>query len=95
MVFEWDSEKNKSNIDKHGISFEQAQEIFYDPLHISILDEQFQYFEERWITIGQIQDGDILVVAHLYIVEKEDEKIRIISARNATRKERKDYETIE
>ena len=95
MVFEWDSEKNKSNIDKHGISFEQAQEIFDDPLHISILDERFQYFEERWITMGQTQDGDILVVAHLYVVEKEDEKIRIISARNATRKERKAYETIE
>jgi uncharacterized DUF497 family protein len=95
VVFEWDSEKNKSNIDKHGISFEQAQEIFDDPLHISILDERFQYFEERWITMGQTQDGDILVVAHLYVVEKEDEKTRIISARNATRKERKDYETIE
>jgi uncharacterized DUF497 family protein len=95
VIFEWDSEKSKSNVDKHGISFEKAQEIFEDPLHLSILDERFSYFEERWITMGQALDGDILVVAHLYFVEQEDEKIRIISPRKATGTERKQYETVE
>lgn len=95
MIFEWDSEKNKSNADKHGVSFEKAQEVFEDPLHLSILDERFSYFEERWITMGQAHDGDALVVAHLYVVEQEDEKIRIISARRATEKERKQYETVQ
>jgi uncharacterized DUF497 family protein len=95
VIFEWDSEKNNSNVGKHGVSFEKAQEVFEDPLHLSILDERFSYFEERWITMGQTQDGDVLVVAHLYVVEQEDEKIRIISARKATGTERKQYETVE
>lgn len=95
MIFEWDSAKNKSNADKHGVSFKKAEEVFEDPLHLSILDERFSYFEERWITMGQTNDGDILVVAHLYVVEQEDEKIRIILARKATGTERKQYETVE
>ena len=70
MIFEWDSAKNKSNADKHGVSFKKAEEVFEDPLHLSILDERFSYFEERWITMGQTNDGDILVVAHLYVVEQ-------------------------
>lgn len=95
MIFEWDSEKNDSYANKHGIFFKKAQEVFEDPLHLSILDERFAYFEERWITIGQTQDGDLLVVAHLYAVEQEDERIRIVSARKATKVERKQYETVE
>ena len=95
MIFEWDAKKNSRNLDKHGVSFEKAQEVFEDPLHLSILDERFSYFEERWITVGQTQEGDVLVVAHLDVVEQEDEKIRIISARKATGTERKQYETIE
>ena len=95
MIFEWDSEKNKSSVDKHEVSFEKAREVFEDPLHLSVLDERFSYFEERWITMGQTHNGDILVVAHLYVVDQEDEKVRIISARKATVKERKEYETIE
>ena len=55
MVFDWDSNKNSENIEKHGMSFEHAQEIFLDPLHLSVLDERFSYFEERWITMGAIE----------------------------------------
>ncbi len=95
MLFEWNTEKNRSNWEKHGVSFEKAQELFGDPLHLSLLDERFSYFKERWITMGQTHEGDIVIVTHLYNVEQEDEKIRIISARIATGKERKEYETIE
>ena len=95
MIFDWDSDKNLENAEKHGISFEQAQEIFLDSLHLSILDERFSYFEERWITMGVTQSGEVLVVAHLYFVEDPEERIRIISARRAAPKERRQYEEIE
>ena len=95
VIIDWDSNKNSENIKKHGISFEQAQEIFLDPLHLSILDERFSYFEERWITMGSTQKGDVIVLAHLYFVEEPEERIRIISARRATPQERRQYEKIE
>ncbi len=95
VIIDWDSNKTSENIKKHGISFEQAQEIFLDPLHLSILDERFSYFEERWITMGSAQSGDVIVVAHLYFVEEPEERIRIISARRTTPQERRQYEKIE
>ena len=95
MIFDWDSNKNSENIEKHGISFEQAQEIFLDPLHLSILDERFSYFEERWITMGTTATGEVIVVVHQYFVEDPEERIRIISARSSTLKERRQYEKIE
>ena len=52
MKFEWSEEKNSLNIQKHNINFEEAKEVFSDPLHISKLDHRFDYFEERWITLG-------------------------------------------
>ncbi len=93
MRFEWDDEKNKENIKNHGISFEMAREVFSDPLHLSILDARFDYFEERWITVGSMQVGTIVVVAHLYFTNEAEEVIRLISAREATSKERKQYES--
>ena len=95
VIIDWDSNKNSENIQKHGISFEQAQEIFLDPLHLSILDERFSYFKERWITMGAAKRGDVIVTAHLYFVEEPEERIRIISARRATPQERRQYEKIE
>ncbi len=94
MKTEWDEGKNRENIKKHGVSFKEAGEIFDDPLHISILDKRFDYFDERWITIGATKKGTILVVGHLYSVTQEDEAIRIITARKATKKEREQYEKI-
>ncbi|OGQ08066.1 MAG: hypothetical protein A3G32_07925 [Deltaproteobacteria bacterium RIFCSPLOWO2_12_FULL_40_28] len=92
MLFEWDPVKADINIKKHGISFEIAQTIFDDPFHLSILDSM-RHHEERWVTIGQSVDAHVLVVVHLYRLIKDDcEWIRIISARQATRKERKQYE---
>jgi len=95
MIFDWDSNKNSENIEKHGISFEQAQKIFLDPLHLSILDERLSYFEERWITMGATEKGEVIVVAHQYFVEEPEERIRIISSRRATPRERRQYEKIE
>ncbi len=92
MKFEWDENKYITNLEKHGISFEEAQEVFLDPLHLSILDQRFNYFEERWITVGQIKSSLIVVVAHLYFDDSGNETIRLISARAATASERRQYE---
>jgi len=92
MKFEWDEHKNGLNQRKHGVSFEEAKEIFADPLHLSKLDHRFSYFEERWITIGATQSGHLLVVANLFFSENGAEIIRIISARSANLQEVKYYE---
>lgn len=92
MKFEWNEIKNRANIDKHGISFEEAKDVFEDPLHISKLDFRFNYFEERWITIGSSKKTKILVVANLFFTHDGEEIIRIISARKANKKEREYYE---
>jgi uncharacterized DUF497 family protein len=91
MLFEWDPEKNASNIKKHRISFEIAITVFDDPLHLSVLDHKTRH-EERWMTIGPAVTGAIIVVVHSYKELRELEIIRIISARHATRKEKKQYE---
>ena len=92
MQFEWSDEKNRLNIKKHGVSFEEAKEVFLDPLHISKLDYRFDYFEERWITVGATKTNKILVVADIFFDENGEEIIRIISARKANQKERSFYE---
>ncbi len=92
MNIEWDENKNSINIQKHGVSFEEAKEVFDDPLHISKLDYRFSYFEERWITIGSIKEHQILVVANMFFDDDGEEIIRIISARRANSKERSFYE---
>ena len=95
MKFEWDAKKNEANKNRYGISFEEAQTAFDDPLHLSKLDKRFNYFEERWITIGATSKQKIILVAHLYFFECGEEVIRIISARKAISKERKQYGTYE
>ena len=92
MQFEWDENKNALNKTKHGVSFEEAQSVFNDPLHISKLDYRFSYFEERWITIGTTSNLELLVVANLYFSDDGEEIIRIISARHANSNERSIYE---
>jgi hypothetical protein len=75
------------------VSFERAAEIFLDPLAISIYDEEHSSEEERWITIGKDRIENVLVVIHTFEEESKDTcKIRVISARKATRKELKQYE---
>jgi len=92
MKYEWDENKNKLNQQKHGISFEEAKEIFEDPLQISKLDCRFNHFEERWITVGATLEYKILVVANLFFTDEGEEIIRIISARKANKQERESYE---
>ncbi len=94
MLFEWDHQKDLLNQKKHGVSFKEAEEVFEDPLHISILDHRFSYYEERWLTIGKAKRARLLVLAHLFFNEEGEEVIRIISAREATIHEQRDYEAI-
>ncbi len=95
MHFEWDKGKNEENIKKHGISFKDAEDVFDDPFHISIMDKRFDYFEERWITIGSTKDRKIIVIGHLYYLKENGEEVmRIITARKAIKKEREQYESI-
>ena len=93
MKIEWDNDKNQANKKKHGVSFEEAGEIFLDPLHLSILDERFDYGEERWITIGKTKKRLLVVAAHTWIDINGYETVRIISARKVTKREKKDYES--
>ncbi len=94
MLFEWDPEKDFINQQKHHISFSEAQEVFDDPLHVSFLDHRYSYFEERWITLGQSKARNILVVANLYFNVDGEEIVRIISVREASSNERRQYEEI-
>lgn len=85
MNFEWDETKRKSNIKKHGIDFIDASLIF-DGYTLTIVDDRYDYGEERFVTFG-ILDGRIVSVVH---TETED-LIRIISIRKATKNEEKEY----
>jgi len=85
--FEWDDEKARRNLEKRGIDFNEASTIFDDPMFITFLDEEHSIDEERYITIGLSSKRRLLMVAH---TERGD-KIRIISARKATKNEEKFY----
>ena len=93
--FEWDEAKNLANQRKHGVSFQQASQVFLDPLFVSV-KERIQDGEQRWRTYGEVDGWLVMMVAHT--VQEEDrnnatiEVMRIISARPATRKERQRYE---
>jgi uncharacterized DUF497 family protein len=92
MEFIWDSEKAKSNLKKHKISFEEAVTVFYDPLARITDDPDHSIEEERLIIIGYSQKSNLLFVVHVY---KESEQIiRVISARKASLQERSDFENI-
>lgn len=91
--FEWDPAKAASNMAKHGVSFEEAMGVFADPLSRSIIDPASPQDEERWITIGLNPAQKLLVVVHTHVEISDNIAIvRIISARKATKNERKQYE---
>jgi len=90
MRFVWDEGKNRRNLAKHKVSFELASLVFADPFHISVPDPYEG--EQRWRTMGLINDAVVLLVAHAVEEEDGEEEIRIISARKATRAERQAYE---
>ncbi len=91
MRFEWDIEKERINRAKHGFGFEIGEEVFADPLLTSKPDA-FYNGEERWKTLGLVQEAVVFMVVHTYTELEDDVLIRIISVRKATRHERREYE---
>ena len=85
MKFEWDEAKRKSNIKKHGFDFVDAEKVF-NGATFTINDDRFDYGKNRYITLGMLE-GIVVVITHL----EEDELIRIISMRKATKNEQKIY----
>jgi len=85
--FEWDPDKARSNLIKHGVSFEQARGIFADPYLLSIPDDGHSNDEDREISMGIEPRGETLVVVHTARWHANEERTRIISARRANRQE--------
>jgi len=85
----WDENKNRENIKKHNVSFEEAETVFYDPNGKLINDPDHSIDEERFVFLGLSKLLHLLVVCHCY--RENDETIRIITARKATKKEEKYY----
>ena len=89
LEFEWDEKKNKININKHRISFDEAKTVFYDEEALVIDDPDHSEDEERFLILGESNRANLLVVCHCYRVS--DTVIRIISARKATKTETNQY----
>ena len=89
IKFEWDEEKNKITIQKHSIDFKEAASVFYDINAIVFDDPDHSYDEERFLILGMSLTERICIVSHCY--RGENEVIRIISARQATKKECRIY----
>ncbi len=87
-LFEWNPEKAETNLKKHGVSFEEAASVFFDPLSLTVSDPLHSNEESRFVITGFSEHGRQLVIAHT----DRDDKIRIISARLATPNERRKYE---
>lgn len=90
LRFDWDERKNAANKRKHGVSFEEAQTVFYDERALLIGDPDEPDEEDRFVLLGLSAALRTLVVCHCY--REEASRIRIISARKANREERRDYE---
>jgi len=91
-VFEWDPVKAAENVRKHGVTFEEASLVFQDPLAKDRYDDDHSSSEEeRWVTLGRSRQ-QLLVVVHTFVEHMRTVTVRIISARPATRSERRNYE---
>jgi uncharacterized protein len=88
VIYEWDAHKAAANLKKHRVSFESASTVFLDPLAITFPDPDHSLEENREITIGCTMKGQLVFVSHCELKER----MRIISARLATRREREQYE---
>ena len=88
MDFEWNAQKAEINNKKHGISFDEASTVFGDALSVTYPDPDHSIHEERYVMIGLSNKNRILVISHIY----HGETVRIISARQATKPERRFYE---
>ena len=88
LTFEWDPDKAKANLAKHGVGFLEAATVLGDPLSLTIPDPSHSEGEQRFVSVGMSDRARLLVVAHT----EWGERIRIISARRATRREQRAYE---
>lgn len=89
----WDPAKAASNLAKHGVAFAQAASVLLDPLALTVFDAAHSQDEERWFTLGLSGEGRLLAVAHTYqATGPNSARVRLISAREATRNERRQYE---
>jgi uncharacterized DUF497 family protein len=88
MNFEWDENKATSNLSKHGVSFEEAKTVFNDPLYVDFYDPDHSEREERYLIVGESEQGRLLIVSY---TDRRD-SIRLISARIVTPTEREAYE---
>lgn len=88
LSFEWNEEKAKTNVKKHGISFDEALTVFTDPFSVTILDPDHSMDEQRYVGVGSSEKGRVLVVVYT----ERGASIRIISCRKATPSERRLYE---
>ena len=88
MNYEWSVVKEKLNIAKHGVTFEEAKSVFGDECALFLFDEKHSEHEDRFLLLGMSERDRILLVVHCY---KENDTIRIISARRATPKEKRQY----
>jgi uncharacterized protein len=92
VQFEWDESKSLSNQKKHGMNFGKASEVFGDPNFILFFEDTYGN-EDRWTAIGFAKDLNLLVVVHMFPLDDVPDLVRIISARPATKSERKLYAT--
>jgi uncharacterized DUF497 family protein len=92
MKFTWDPQKAKLNENKHGVSFEEASTVFYDPFAKLGHDPDHSEQEDRYILIGHSQASNLLFVIHVYA--ENENTVRIVSARKATKKEKHDFENL-
>lgn len=88
LLFEWDEGKARTNEKKHGVTFFEAASVFRDPLALTIFDPLHSGEEDRFVSLGESHEGRLLVV----VFTERGDNIRIIGAREATRRERKKYE---
>jgi uncharacterized DUF497 family protein len=88
LLFEWDKQKAKKNLQKHNVSFEEASTAFADPFSLTIFDPLHSDEEDRFVLLGKTYKNRLVVVVHT----ERDDRIRIISARKATKKEKEQYE---
>ncbi len=89
ITFEWDDAKAASNIEKHGVGFEEASTVFYDPHALLIDDEGHSQDEKRFVILGISDVARVLTVCHCY--REAIDRVRIISARRATKREEAEY----
>ncbi len=90
----WDPAKATSNVAKHRVTFAQAASVLLDPLALTVLDTEHVAREERWLTLGISREGKLVAVSHTYTTTGPDSAtVRIISAREPTRHERRKYES--